>query len=238
VGKSFPLIRSWAPAVTLEEWTEVDRYFTEHLLPRDEALEAALRSSEAAGLPSIQVSPLQGRFLGLLARAIGAREILEIGTLGGYSAICLARSLSAGGRMVSLEISPEHAAVARENLARAGLADRVEVRVGPALESLSRLATEGRPPFDLVFIDADRPNLAEYFDRAVRLSRPGSLILVDNVVRHGEVQDANSRDPSVLGVRRMVDQISHDPRVEATAYPSVGVKGYDGILVAVVVRTA
>ena len=217
-----------------ELWTSVDRYFTDRLQPKDVVLEAALRSSEAAGLPPIQVSPSQGRLLGILARAIGARRILEIGTLGGYSTICLGRSLPPEGRLISLELSPLHAGIARENLERAGLAPRVEIREGPALESLPKLAAERGAPFDLTFIDADRPNLPAYFDWAVRLSRPGALIVVDNVVRRGEVADPSNQDPNVLGVRRLVEQVAQDPRVEAAANPTVGAKGYDGILVAII----
>ncbi len=222
--------------MTLEQWTDVDRFFSDRLIATDPALDGALRASEAAGLPNIQVSPSQGRLLGILARAVSARRILEIGTLGGYSAIWLSRALPPGGRLISLELSPEHARVARSNLENAGVSDRVEVRIGPALESLARLATEALAPFDLTFIDADRPNLAEYFDWAVRLSHRGSLIVVDNVVRNGAVADPRSQDPSVLGVRRLVERVAQDNRVEATAYPSVGVKGYDGILVATLVR--
>jgi len=221
--------------MTLEQWTAVDRYFTDRLLPPDEPLESALAASARAGLPEIQVSPSQGRLLHIVARALRARHVLEIGTLGGYSAIWLGRALPPDGRLVSLELSPEHAQVARANLARAGLNNRVEIRVGPALESLPGLAREGRPPFDLTFIDADRPNLAAYFDWAVKLSHGGSLIVVDNVVRRGEIADPESRDPNVLGVRRMLEQIKDDPRVIATANPTVGVKGYDGTLFALVV---
>jgi predicted O-methyltransferase YrrM len=218
--------------MSLEEWTAVDRYFTDRLQPRDEVLDAALRASAAAGLPAIQVSPAQGRFLEILARAVGARRVLEIGTLGGYSTIWLARSLPDGGRLVSLELSPVHAGVARANLQLAGVAEKVEVIEGPALRTLPRLASDGRSPFDLSFIDADKPSLAEYFDWAVRLSRRGSVIVVDNVVRNGAVTDGANDDPSVRGVRRLVDALASDPRVVATAVPTVGSKGYDGFLIA------
>ena len=220
------------------EWAAVDRYFTERIQPRDEALDAALEASAAAGLPSIQVSPSQGRLLEILARAVGARRILEIGTLGGYSTIWLARTLPPGGHLISLELSPVHAALARRNLARAGLSDRTEVIEGAALETLPRLAEEARGPFDLVFLDADKANLAAYFDWAVRLSRPGSLIVVDNVVRNGAVTDRSSADPSVQGVRRLVDALGHDARVLVAAVPTVGTKGYDGFLLALVVGGA
>ena len=211
-------------------WDNVDRYISETLVQPDAALAAALEASDAAGLPAISVSPAHGKLLWLLARTIGAKRILEIGTLGGYSAIWLARGLAPGGRLVTLEALEKHAAVARKNLARAALADVVEVRVGPALDTLPRL--EG--PFDLTFIDADKQNNAEYFRWALKLSRPGSLIVVDNVVRDGAVIDARSRDAAVQGVRRLYDLIAAEPRVAATAIQTVGVKGYDGFAIALV----
>ena len=217
-----------------ERWTEVDRYLSGLLAPSDPALAAALEASAAAGLPAIQVSPVQGRLLELLARACDARAILEIGTLGGYSAIWLARALPPGGRLITLEADPKHADVARANLTRAGLAERVEIRLGPALETLPRLAAEGRGPFDLVFIDADKPSNADYFDWALRLTRRGSLILVDNVVRDGAVADASSEDPAVLGTRRLLQRMAAEPRVRATAIQTVGSKGHDGLAIAVV----
>ena len=217
-----------------ERWTQVDEYLCGLLLPDDPALEAALRASTARGLPAIQVSALQGRLLWLLARAQGARSILEIGTLGGYSTIWLGRALPASGRLVTLELDPVHAEVARENLARAGLGDRVEVRVGPALESLDRLAVEAEGRFDLVFIDADKTGYPEYFTRALRLSRPGTMIIADNVVREGAVADSASTDPNVQAVRRLYEMISSEPGVRATVLQTVGVKGYDGLLVALV----
>ena len=213
-----------------DTWTAVERYITGALLPPDAVLEAALEASTKAGLPEINVSPNMGKLLQLLARVQGARKILEIGTLGGYSAIWLARGLAPGGRLITLEALEKHAALARENLARAGLGDRVEVRVGPALETLPRLAG----PFDLVFIDADKQNNPEYFRWALKLSRPGSLIVVDNVVRDGAVLDERSRDGAVQGVRQLYELMAAEPRVAATAVQTVGVKGYDGFAIALV----
>jgi len=217
-----------------DRWTAVDRYLADLLAPTDPALAAALEKSAAAGLPAIQVSAVQGRLLELLARASGARAILEIGTLGGYSAIWLARGLEPDGRLITLEADPKHAEVARANVARAGLAGRVEILVGPALETLPRLAADGRGPFDLVFIDADKPSNADYFDWALKLTRPGSFIVVDNVVREGGVADAASDDPAVLGTRRVLERMAAEPRVRATAIQTVGTKGYDGFAIAVV----
>src|SRR5438093_12160881 len=189
--------------MTQEQWTAVDHYFVELLLPPDPALDEALRSSIEAGLPSIHVSPNQGKLLQLLARVQGARSILELGTLGGYSTIWLARALPAGGRLITLEANARYADVARANFARAGLSDVVELRVGRALDTLPRLAAEGAGPFDVFFIDADKQNNPEYFAWALELSRPGTLIVVDNVVRNGAVVDAASTDPTVQGVRRL-----------------------------------
>jgi predicted O-methyltransferase YrrM len=217
-----------------EQWTAVDAYITEVLVRPDSALQAALQASADAGLPPINVSPNQGKLLQLLARAQGARSILEIGTLGGYSTIWLARALPRGGRVITLENDPKHAEIARSNFARAGLADVVELRLGPALETLPRLAVEGRGPFDLVFIDADKPSTPEYFAWALRLSKRGSLIIVDNVVRDGAVIDAASHDASVQGVRRLNEMIAAEPRVSATAIQTVGSKGYDGLAIALV----
>jgi predicted O-methyltransferase YrrM len=221
--------------MTSEVWAAVDRYLVDTLGLADPALDAALRDSAAAGLPAINVTPNQGKFLQLLARLTGARAILEVGTLGGYSTIWLARALPRGGRLVTLEIDPRHADVARGNLARAGLADLVELRLGPALDTLPRLAAEGRGPFDLVFIDADKPNIPEYFSWALGLSRPGGVIVVDNVIRNGNVLDA-AGDASVLGVRRLFELVAAEPRVGASALQTVSGKGYDGFLVAVVNR--
>jgi predicted O-methyltransferase YrrM len=217
-----------------QRWLEVDRYFAERLSLGDDALDAALRASDTAGLPAISVSPAQGAMLSLFARMLGARRILEVGTLGGYSAIWLSRGMAADGELVTLELDPRHAEVARSNLARAGMADRVRVIVGPAAESLQRLHAAGEGPFDLVFIDADKPSNATYLEWALRMSRPGTLIVVDNVVRGGAVADADSTDASVAGVRRALDLIAADPRLEATAIQTVGLKGYDGFAMALV----
>jgi predicted O-methyltransferase YrrM len=217
-----------------EQWTAVDRYICDLLVPPDPALAAALETSAAAGLPSINVTPNQGKLLQLLARVQGARAILEVGTLGGYSTIWLARALPEGGRLVTLESDPKHAEVARGNIANAGLSGVVEIRLGPALETLPQLASEGLGPFDLTFIDADKPSTPEYFNWALQLSRRGSLIIVDNVVRKGAVADAASDDPSVQGVRRFYELLASEPRVSATAIQTVGGKGYDGLAIAVV----
>jgi predicted O-methyltransferase YrrM len=220
--------------MTPDQWTAVDRYLTGLLVPPDPALDEALRASAAAGLPAINVSPTQGKLLHLLARVHGARTILEVGTLGGYSTIWLARALPPGGRLVTLESDPKHADVARTNIERAGLADAVELRLGPALETLPQLAAENRGPFDLTFIDADKPSTPEYFAWALKLSRRGSLIVVDNVVRKGAVADPANDDPNVRGVRRFLEQLAAEPRVSATAIQTVGGKGYDGFALAVV----
>jgi predicted O-methyltransferase YrrM len=211
-----------------DQWTAIDRYLTDALLPHDAALEAALAASDAAGLPAIAVAPNQGRMLEIIARSIGAANILEIGTLGGYSTIWLAKALPAGGRLISLEFDPHHAAVATANIARAGFAQAVEVRVGRAVDNLPLIERDGRGPFDLVFIDADKPSNPDYFAWALKLTRPGALIIVDNVVRAGAVADAASRDANVLGVRRMNEMIAAEPRVMATAVQTVGSKGHDG----------
>jgi predicted O-methyltransferase YrrM len=216
------------------QWTAVDAYLTDLLVPRDAALEAALGASAAAGLPPEHVSPTQGKLLLLLARIQGARSILEIGTLGGYSTIWLGRALPAGGRLITLEADPGRAGVARVTSARAGLADIVDVRVGPALETLPQLAAEGCGPFDLIFLDADKGRNPDYFAWALRLSRPGSLIVADNVVRGGAILDAASPDPSVRGVRRFYELLAAEPRVSATAIQTVGSKGYDGFAIALV----
>ena len=211
-----------------EQWTAVDRYITDTLLSPDAALEAALKTSVDAGLPSINVTPNQGKLLQLLAQAQGARNILEVGTLGGYSTIWLARALPPGGRLITLEFEPKHEEVARANIARAGLSDVVELRVGPALEMLPQLAAERRGPFDFIFIDADKANYPGYFTWALKLSRRGTLIVADNVVRKGAVIDADSKDPLVQGVRRFHELVAAEPRVSATAIQTVGDKGYDG----------
>ncbi|MFF9812443.1 O-methyltransferase [Streptomyces sp. NPDC014006] len=213
-------------------WDDVDDYFSTHLALDDEALLAALRDSEAAQLPRINVTPTQGKFLQLLAQIQGARNVLEIGTLAGYSTIWLARALPADGRLISLEYSPKHAEIATRNIARAGLDKLVEVRVGPALESLPQLADENPPPFDLVFIDADKANNAHYVEWALRLTSAGSLIVVDNVVRGGRVADAGSEDPDVRGTRTAIELIGSHPRLSGTAIQTVGSKGYDGFALA------
>jgi Predicted O-methyltransferase len=211
-------------------WRDVDDYWSGLLLAPDPVLDAALAANAAAGLPPIDVSPPQGMLLHLLARSIGARRILEVGTLGGYSTIWLARALPAGGELVTCEIDPHHAEVAAANLTRAGLADIVDLRVGPALDTLSGL--EG--PFDLAFVDADKASNAEYFHEAVRLSRPGGMIIVDNVVRGGAVIYSAGTDAAVIGTRRFAEALAADDRVDATAIQTVGVKGYDGFVIAVV----
>jgi predicted O-methyltransferase YrrM len=217
-----------------ELWTRVDQYLAGELLAPDPVLDAALQASEAAGLPPINVSPTQGKLLQMLARLCGARRILEIGTLAGYSTIWLGRALPADGRLITLEADEKHAAVARANIARAGLDDVVEIRIGIALESLPAIAAESRSPFDFIFIDADKVNTPEYFAWALRMSRPGSLIVVDNVVREGAVADAATPDPSVQGMRRFFDVLKREPRLTATAVQTVGAKGYDGFAVVLV----
>jgi predicted O-methyltransferase YrrM len=218
-----------------ETWTKVDRYFADLLLGSDPVLEAALRDSDRAGLPSIHVSPNQGKLLQLLAQSVDARRILEIGTLAGYSTIWLARALPAGGRLLSLEYEGKHAEVARANVARAGLAAVVEIRVGLAQEQLARLAAEAPEPFDLIFIDADKQGYPEYFTWALRFAHKGTLIIADNVVRQGEVANADSSNAGVPGVRRMNALVAAEPRVSAAAVQTVGSKGYDGFLIARVV---
>jgi predicted O-methyltransferase YrrM len=213
-------------------WDDVDDYFTTHLARNDEALEAALRDSEAAELPPVNVTAPQGKFLQLLAQLQGARTILEIGTLGGYSTIWLARALPADGHLISLEYNPRHAEVATRNIARAGLDKQVEVRVGAALESLPQLADENPAPFDLVFIDADKANNPHYVEWALKLTSVGSLIVVDNVVRGGRVADADSTAPDVQGTRTAIELIGKHPRLSGTAIQTVGGKGYDGFAVA------
>lgn len=216
------------------EWVAVDHYLMGQLQPRDPVMEAVLRANQAAGLPQIDVSEAQGKFLRLLVRITGARRVLEVGTLGGYSTIWMAQALPKGGRIVTLEYEAHHAAVARANIAQAGLSDRVDLRVGAALDSLPGLAAEGAGPFDLVFIDADKPNNPGYLDWALRLTRKGGVIIVDNVVRGGEVTDASSRDPSIIGTRRMLERMAAMPALDATALQTVGAKGWDGFVMAVV----
>lgn len=220
--------------MTQETWTAVDRYITDSLVSADPVLEAALQASAEAGLPPHNVSRSQGKLLMLLVQLKGARNILEIGTLGGYSTIWLAKGLAAGGHLVTLELEPQHAAVARANIARAGLSSVVQLRLGRALDTLAQLAAEGHEPFDLTFIDADKQSNPDYFRWALELSRPGSVIIVDNVVRGGAVAEAANNDESVQGVRRLFELIKAEPRVSATALQTVGSKGYDGFVIALV----
>lgn len=220
----------------LARWTEVDAYLVDTLAPPDGALVAALDASDAADLPPVQVAANQGKLLQLLGLAVGARRILEVGTLGGYSTIWLARALPPDGELVTLEIERRHASVAQANVDRAGLGDRVDIRVGPALQSLVTLRREEGAPFDLVFIDADEQSSAEYLDHAVALGRRGTVIVVADTVRAGAVVDESATDERVLGVRRLHDALAADPRVEATAVQTVGSKGWDGFTLAVVVR--
>ena len=217
-----------------KQWTAVDRYFSETLVPSDPVLDAALQANTKAGLPAIDVAPNQGKFLQLLVQLRGARRILEIGTLGGYSSIWMARALPADGRLTTLEFSPKHAEVARANIARAGLEKIVEIRVGPALETLSKMEKEGTEPFDLIFIDADKPNNPNYLPWALKFSRPGTLLIGDNIVREGEVADPSSTDPNVQGQRRFLEMMAGNPRLSATALQTVGSKGYDGFAMALV----
>jgi predicted O-methyltransferase YrrM len=214
--------------MTQELWTAVDRYITQTLFPSDPVLEAVLRASAEAGLPSIQVSPPQGKLLHLLARSINARKILEIGTLGAYSTIWMARALPAGGGLLTLEADAKHAEVSGANIARAGLNGMVEQRFGRALDTLPQIVAEGRGPFDLIFIDANKSTMAEYFEWALKLSHPGSLIIADNVIRDGAVIDAANKDADVEGVRRFNERLATEPRVSATEIQTVGSKGYDG----------
>jgi predicted O-methyltransferase YrrM len=218
-----------------DRWTEVDRFFSDALIAPDPVLESALESSRAAGLPAINVSPNQGKLLEILARILNARSILEIGTLGAYSTIWLARGMQAGGRLITLEADPAHAAVARANIARAGLQSVVELRLGSASDTLPQISGERRGPFDLIFIDADKRNIPSYFEWAIRLSRPGSIIVVDNVVRDGRVIDSKSDDPDIQGVRRFIEMLGANATVSGTAIQTVGIKGYDGFAIVRVV---
>ena len=217
-----------------DQWSTVDDYITDVLVKPDAALDRALETSDAAGLPAIAVAPGYGKLLHILARLVNARAILEIGTLGGYSAIWMARALQPGGRLVTLEFDPKHAELARVNIAYAGLDRLVDVRVGAALDALPKIAAEGLAPFDLVFIDADKPNTAEYFRWALRLARVGSLIVVDNVVRNGEVANPATTDTAVQGMRRFMEVAAAERRAIATALQTVGTKGYDGFSIALV----
>lgn len=217
-----------------EQWTAVDQYFNQLLVPPDDTLDGAIEANAAAGLPPIDVSPSQGKLLALLAQIRGARRILEIGTLGGYSTIWLARALPPGGHLITLEFNPKHAEVALANIAKAGLSELVELRVGAALDTLPELEAESVEPFDFIFIDADKRSNPEYVKWALRLSRPGTVIIVDNVVRFGAVIEAESSDPDVQGIRECIELLASEPRLDATAIQTVGSKGYDGFAIALV----
>jgi predicted O-methyltransferase YrrM len=218
--------------VSIETWQDVDTYIVDKLAPPDEDLTAAQDAAKEGGLPAISVSAAQGKMLQVLVQLVGARRILEIGTLGGYSAIWMARALPADGKLISLEISPKHAEVAGASLERAGVADKVEIRVGAAIDSLPGLTGEG--PFDLVFIDADKASNAPYFEWAMKLSHPGTMIIVDNVVRNGGVLEEGSDNPDIVGTRRLFDAVAAEPRFNSTAIQTVGAKGYDGFVIGVV----
>jgi predicted O-methyltransferase YrrM len=222
------------PSVTdveSEKWTAVDQFFSAALIAAHHDLESALDSSRTAGLPAISVSPNQGKLLEILARILNARSILEIGTLGAYSTIWLARGMEPGGRLITLEADPAHAAVARANIARAGLQNTVEVRLGSAADTLPQIFAEARGPFDLIFIDADKKSIPLYFEWSLRLSRPGTIIVVDNVVRDGRVIDSESDDPDIQGVRRFIEMMGANETVSGTAIQTVGIKGYDGFAI-------
>lgn len=214
------------------QWNDVDEFFKQHLFPEDEALVAAREKTLAAGLPPIEISAAAGRFLGLLCRIAGARRVLEIGTLGGYSTICFARAVGADGDVTTCELDPRHAAVARSNFEHAGVADRIQVLEGPALDSLQGLVDSGAGPFDVVFIDADKENNPGYLTAALQLTRPGSLIITDNVVRDGAVLDAYTTEAHVQGTRRLIEMLGSDTRLEAVAFQTVGAKGWDGLAIA------
>jgi predicted O-methyltransferase YrrM len=220
--------------IRTEQWTGVDSYLTETLIPADPILEAALAANAAASLPSIDVSPTQGKWLHLLAKIQGATRILEIGTLGGYSTIWLARALPSDGKLVTMEFSPKHAEVAQQNIARAGLSHLVEIRIGAAADSLAKLYAEDPTPFDLIFIDADKPNNPTYLEWALKFAHQGTLIVIDNVIRDGKIADPNDPDPSITGTRTMFEMLAANPRVSATALQTVGSKGYDGFAIALV----
>jgi predicted O-methyltransferase YrrM len=231
-AKPTPASRQPRPRKIAEIWKRVDDYIVDTLLLDDAALGGALKSSNAAGLPAIAVTPAQGKFLQLLAEMMRARSVLEIGTLGGYSTICLARALPPDGRVITLEVDANHAEVARKNFGRAGLQGTIDLRLGNALDTLPLLVAEQSGPFDLIFIDADKANIPAYFDWAMKLAHPGSVIIVDNVVRDGEVANGRCKDESVRGVRRFMQQMGQDPRVSSTALQTVGAKGYDGFAIA------
>ncbi|HZZ20171.1 MAG TPA: O-methyltransferase [Opitutaceae bacterium] len=215
-----------------DQWTAVDQYIGEVLLKDDPTFEFALKNSDAAGLPAIQVSPAQGKLLQLLVQSTGARRVLEVGTLGGYSTLWMARALPADGKLITLEFDPKHAEVARANIRQAALAPSIEVRVGDAKQTLPAIAAESAAAFDFIFIDADKSGYPEYFKWALKLSKPGTVIIADNVVRNGGIADAASTDASVIGVRRMNELVAAESRVSATAIQTVGSKGYDGFMIA------
>ena len=220
--------------MTKDVWEAVDKYFDEMLIPHDSALDDALAAASAENLPAIQVSSVQGKLLHLLARIMGARNILEIGTLGGYSTIWMARALPEGGRIITLEADPKHAEVAQKNFARAGVENRVELRLGKALDTLPRVAADGRGPFDMFFIDANKSNMPEYFEWSLKLARKGSVIIADNVVREGAVLDARSKDADIQGIRRFLEMVGKEKRVSGTALQTVSTKSYDGFALVLV----
>jgi predicted O-methyltransferase YrrM len=220
--------------MTKDVWDAVDNYFEKMLIPHDSVLDDALTACVAANLPAIQVSSVQGKLLHLLARIMGARNILEIGTLGGYSTIWMARALPEDGQIITLEADPKHAEVARKNFARAGVEGKVELRLGKALETLPQVAADGRGPFDMVFIDANKSNMPEYFEWSLKLARRGSVIIADNVVREGVVLDAKSKDADIQGIRRFLEMVGKEKRVSGTALQTVGTKNYDGFALVLV----
>ena len=224
------------PKNAKETWKQVDRYFADALIQAGDGFDGALEENRKADLPPIDVTPLQGKFLELLVRATGSKRVLEIGTLGGYSTLWLARALPHDGGVVTLELEPRHAQIAKQNLEAAGLANRVDLRIGPAAKTLAALVEEHAPPFDFIFIDADKAGYPEYLEWSLKLSRPGTLIVADNVVRDGKVIDPHSSDPNIKGVRRFTEMVSAEPRLSATALQTVAGKGYDGFVIAVVVR--
>jgi predicted O-methyltransferase YrrM len=221
-------------AMNIEQWTAVEGYIGRTLVKEDRALADALADSKAAGLPGIQVTPNLGKLLMLFARIVGARKILEIGTLGGYSTIWLARGLPPGGRLVTLEIDTKNIEVARKNLTRAAVADKVEIVAGAALQTLPRLSQSGAEPFDLIFIDADKENTAEYVEWSLKLSRPGTVIIVDNVVRDGKIIDMSGGDGQTRGMRRFYEMMAGDSRIDMTAIQTVSSKRYDGFAIGIV----
>jgi predicted O-methyltransferase YrrM len=219
-----------------ELWTRIDNYFNDHLAPPDPILDAALSSAADADLPPIDVAPNQGALLHILALAQGTKIILEIGTLAGYSTICLARALPPDGQLITLEYEPKHAQVAAANIANAGLTDRVDIRVGKAIDTLPKLAQENPDPFDLIFIDADKASNPDYFNWAMKLSKIGTLIIIDNVVREGEVLNPDSEDPDIQGIRKLIKQLKAEPRITTTVIQTVGTKGHDGLALARVIK--